>query len=52
MLKAELEQVHNIAKEAVKPLSEVVNELLARVEKLEKAAVTEKPVKGVKDAKL
>jgi hypothetical protein len=51
MLKAEVEQVHNIAKEAVKPLSEVVNELLARVEKLEKA-VTEKPVKGVKDAKL
>jgi hypothetical protein len=51
MLRDEVKQVHEIAAEAVKPLAALVQELQARVDKLEKAAV-EKPAKGVKDAKL
>jgi len=44
MLREEVKQVHEIADEAVKPLVALVNELLMRIEKLEKAAAEKAPV--------
>ena len=51
MFREDKQLVESMLDEAVKPLAALVQELQARVEKLEKAA-TEKPAKGVKDAKL